>query len=62
MRPRPAATPQRENGGRRRRRAALSLVAVTTMGLGVLVAAPAAQAATTIDILGINDFHGRLAQ
>ena len=62
MRPRPAATPQRENGGRRRRRAALSLVAVTTMGLGVLAAAPAAQAATTIDILGINDFHGRLAQ
>ncbi|WP_314104410.1 bifunctional UDP-sugar hydrolase/5'-nucleotidase, partial [uncultured Frigoribacterium sp.] len=61
MRPRPAATPQRENGGRRRRRAALSLVAVTTMGLGVLVAAPAAQAApTTIDIVGINDFHGRI--
>ncbi|TDT62575.1 bifunctional UDP-sugar hydrolase/5'-nucleotidase [Frigoribacterium sp. PhB116] len=61
MRPRPAATPQLENGGRRRRRAALSLVAVTTMGLGVLVAAPAAQAETkTIDVLGINDFHGRL--
>ena len=61
MRPRPAATPQRENGGRRRRRAALSLVAVTTMGLGVLAAAPAAQADTkTIDVLGINDFHGRL--
>jgi len=61
MRPRPAATPQRENGGRRRRRAALSLVAVTTMGLGVLVAAPAAQAApVTVDIVGINDFHGRL--
>ncbi|MBF4579522.1 bifunctional metallophosphatase/5'-nucleotidase [Frigoribacterium sp. VKM Ac-2530] len=31
------------------------------MGLGVLVAAPAAQAdTTTIDIVGINDFHGRL--
>jgi 5'-nucleotidase len=61
MRPRPTASPQLETGGRRRRRAALSLVAVTTMGLGVLVAAPAAQAApTTIDIVGINDFHGRL--
>ncbi|TWX34551.1 bifunctional metallophosphatase/5'-nucleotidase [Frigoribacterium sp. ACAM 257] len=61
MRPRPTASPQRENGGGRRRRAALSLVAVTTMGLGVLVAAPAAQAApATIDIVGINDFHGRI--
>jgi 5'-nucleotidase len=61
MRPRPTAAPQVENGGRRRRRAALSLVAVTTMGLGVLVAAPAAQAdIKTIDVLGINDFHGRL--
>jgi 5'-nucleotidase len=61
MRPRPTASPQLETGGRRRRRTALSLVAVTTMGLGVLVAAPAAQAApVTVDIVGINDFHGRL--
>ncbi|NIJ04751.1 bifunctional metallophosphatase/5'-nucleotidase [Frigoribacterium faeni] len=61
MRPRLPATPQSESGGRRRRRAALSFVAVSTLGLGVLVAAPAAQAVPlTVDVVGINDFHGRI--
>lgn len=49
-------------GGRRVRRLALVGATVAALGLGTLVAAPAQAATTTIDILGINDFHGRLAQ
>ncbi len=58
--PSPESTP---TGGRRRvRGAALVGVAVSALCLGTLTAVPAQAATTTIDILGINDFHGRLAQ
>jgi 5'-nucleotidase len=61
MRPRHPHAPSAETGApRRRRRAALSLVAVATLGAGLVAAVPAQAAPTTIDILGINDFHGRI--
>ena len=63
MRPRHPIAPPAETGApRRRRRAALSLVAVATLGAGLVAAVPAQAAPTSIDILGINDFHGRIAQ
>jgi len=56
--PSPRSVP---TGGRRRvRGAALASVAAGTLLLGVVAAAPAQAVPTTIDIVGINDFHGRL--
>ena len=47
-------------GGSRRRRGVLASVAVSTLALGVLAAVPAQAAPITVDVYGINDFHGRL--
>lgn len=47
-------------GGTRRRRGVLASVAVGTLALGVLAAVPAQAAPVTVDVYGINDFHGRL--
>ena len=47
-------------GGTRRRRGLLASVAVGTLALGVLAAVPAQAAPITVDVYGINDFHGRL--
>jgi 5'-nucleotidase len=63
MRTSPPSSESTPTGGRRRvRGAALVGVAVSALCLGTLTAVPAQAATTTIDILGINDFHGRLAQ
>ena len=63
MRPRQTpSTPTETGAPRRRRRTALSLVAVATLGAGLVAAVPAQAVPTTIDIVGINDFHGRIAQ
>jgi 5'-nucleotidase len=63
MRISPPSSESVPTGGRRRvRGAALVGVAVSALCLGTLTAVPAQAATTTIDILGINDFHGRLAQ
>ena len=53
-------TTQNTAGGSRRRRGLLASLAVTTLAVGVLAAAPAQAEPITVDILGINDFHGRL--
>jgi len=58
----PSSENRSQGGGRRVRGVALVGVTVAALGLGTLVAVPAQAATTTIDILGINDFHGRLAQ
>jgi 5'-nucleotidase len=49
---------------RRRRLAATAALGVVALGAGVLVAAPAAQAAdpVSINLVTVNDFHGRIEQ
>ncbi|KQO45364.1 MULTISPECIES: bifunctional UDP-sugar hydrolase/5'-nucleotidase [unclassified Frigoribacterium] len=61
MRISPPSSESTPTGGRRRvRGAALASVAAGTLLLGLVAAAPAQAVPVTIDLVGINDFHGRL--
>jgi 5'-nucleotidase len=61
MRISPPSSESVPTGGRRRvRGAALASVAAGTLLLGLVAAAPAQAVPVTIDLVGINDFHGRL--
>lgn len=61
MRTSPPSSESTPTGGRRRvRGAALASVAAGTLLLGLVAAAPAQAVPVTIDLVGINDFHGRL--
>ncbi|ROS49015.1 bifunctional UDP-sugar hydrolase/5'-nucleotidase [Frigoribacterium sp. PhB24] len=61
MRTSPPSSESVPTGGRRRvRGAALASVAAGTLLLGLVAAAPAQAVPITIDLVGINDFHGRL--
>ena len=61
MRISPPSSESVPTGGRRRvRGAALASVATGTLLLGLVAAAPAQAVPVTIDLVGINDFHGRL--
>lgn len=50
----------RLRSGRRRRAVAVALAAAAALGAGALGAPPAYAAPTEIQILGTNDFHGRI--